>query len=349
MLADFSIIEGNYLRDILDQPRALDQTLDSLTDAKPLRKLASRVDSGKFKRIVLTGMGSSFHALHPLHLVLIDRGITSLTVETSELVHYQTRLFDPKTLIIAVSQSGQSAEVIRLLKANRGKSPLVAVTNTPDSPLATQAEAAIITRAGKEFSVSCKTYVTALMALKWVGDVCCGRNLREAREELNQACPAADAYLNHWKDHTEQLAGRLSGIRHLFFVGRGSSLAAVEMGALIVKEADHFHAEGMSCAAFRHGPFEMLGKETFVLVFAGAQRTRDLNLRLLEDIREQSGRAELVSEDGDFDPCILPKVPDSVSPIMEALPVQMITLALAAQSGREPGRFQLATKITTTE
>lgn len=349
MLADFSVIEGDYLRDILDQPRALEDTLGSLADAKPVRKLASRVESGKFKRIVLTGMGSSFHALHPLHLVFIDHGIPSLMVETSELVHYQTRLFDAKTLIIAVSQSGQSAEVIRLLKANRGKSPLVAVTNTPDSPLAKHAETAIITCAGKEFSVSCKTYVTALMALKWVGDEFCERNLRQSREELKEACPAAEVYLSHWKDYTEQLAQRLSDIRHLFFVGRGSSLAAVEMGALIVKEADHFHAEGMSCAAFRHGPFEMLSKETFVLVFAGAKRTRDLNVRLLEDIREQSGRAELVSGAGDFDPCILPKVPDSVNPIMEALPVQMITLALAAQFGREPGRFQLATKITTTE
>jgi glucosamine--fructose-6-phosphate aminotransferase (isomerizing) len=248
-----------------------------------------------------------------------------------------------------VSQSGQSAEVIRLLKTNREKSPLVAVTNTPDSPLATQAEAAIITRAGKEFSVSCKTYLTALMALKWVGDVFCGRNLDQSREELKEACPAADGYLSRWKDYTEQFAQRLSGIRHLFFVGRGPSLAAVEMGALIVKEADHFHAEGMSCAAFRHGPFEMLSKDTFVLVFAGENRTRALNVRLREDIREQSGRAELVSETGEFEPCILPKVPGSVNPIMEALPVQMITLALAAQSAREPGRFQLATKITTTE
>lgn len=349
MLADFSIIQGDYLRDILDQPRALEETLAGLTESEPLAKLASRVDSGKFTRIVLTGMGSSFHALHPLHLVLVDRGITSLMVETSELVHYQSRLFDSKTLIIAVSQSGQSAEVIRLLEANAGKSPLLAVTNTPDSPLARQAEAAVVTSAGKEFSVSCKTYLTALMALKWVGDVFCGSNLRETREDLKQASPAVAGYLEHWKDFTEQLARGLSGVRHLFFVGRGPSLAAVEMGALIVKEADHFHAEGMSCAAFRHGPFEMLSKETMVLVFAGAKRTRELNLRLLQDIREQSGRAELVGQEGHFAPCILPNVPGSVVPIMEALPVQMVTLALAAQSGREPGRFELATKITTTE
>ena len=177
----------------------------------------------------------------------------------------------------------------------------------------------------------------------------CGRNLRKTRGELDAVCPAVHNYLIGWKDHTEEFAERVRDIRHLFFVGRGSSLAAVEMGALIVKEADHFPAEGMSCAAFRHGPFEMLSKDTFVLIFAGAEKTRDLNVRLLDDIREESVRAELISERGDFAPCILPKVPEAIRPVLEALPVQMITLALAAQVGREPGRFQLATKITTTE
>jgi glucosamine--fructose-6-phosphate aminotransferase (isomerizing) len=105
----------------------------------------------------------------------------------------------------------------------------------------------------------------------------------------------------------------------------------------------------MSSAAFRHGPFEMLSEETFVLVFAGDHKTRDLNLRLLDDIREQQGRAELVGEGAEFEPCALPSAPSCVQPILEVLPVQMITLALAALAGREPGRFELASKVTTTE
>ena len=270
-------------------------------------------------------------------------------VETSELVHYQSRLFDPKTLIVVVSQSGQSAEAVRLLEINRGKSSVIAITNTPDSPLAAQADATILTQAGKEFSVSCKTYLTALMALKWLGDVLCGRDLRRTREELKQAAPAVQPYLADLKNHVQSLAQLLKGIRHLFLVGRGSSLAAVGTGALIVKESDRFHAEGMSSAAFRHGPFEMLSEETFVLVFSGDSRTRDLNLRLLDDIREQQGRTELVSEDAAFAPCSLPAAPRCIQPILEILPVQMITLALAAQAGREPGRFELATKVTITE
>ncbi len=349
MLAEFSVIEGEYLRDVVDQPRAIEETLAGLQEPKKLRELTARLQKGEFKTVVLTGMGSSFHGLHPLRLELIDHGLTAIMVETSELIHYMRRLFDPKTLIVAVSQSGQSAEIIRLLEINGSTSPVIAITNTAGSPLATQADATILTQAGKEFSVSCKTYLTALMALHWLGDIFCEHDLRRTREELKQAAPAVESYLADWKDHVQSLAQLLNGTRNLFLVGRGSSLAAVGAGALIVKEADHFHAEGMSSAAFRHGPFEMLSKETFVLVFSGDSRTRDLNRRLLEDVRERQGRAEFVSEGAVFPACNLPAAPRPIQSMLEILPAQMITLALAAQAGREAGRFELATKVTTTE
>jgi glucosamine--fructose-6-phosphate aminotransferase (isomerizing) len=86
-----------------------------------------------------------------------------------------------------------------------------------------------------------------------------------------------------------------------------------------------------------------------VLVFAGDKRTSQLNHRLFADIREHEGRAELVGEDSDFPVFRLPAVPHSARPILEILPVQMITLALAVVTGREPGVFELARKITTTE
>ena len=128
MLAEFSVIEGGYLRDVLDQPRALDDTLAGLQEPKKLRELAARLQKGEFKRVVLTGRGSSFHGLHPLRLERIDHGLTAIMVETSELVHYMRRLFDLKTLIVAVSQSGQSAEVVRLLEIN-GSTSLVNDSN----------------------------------------------------------------------------------------------------------------------------------------------------------------------------------------------------------------------------
>ena len=78
MRADFSVVEGAYLRDILDQPRALEETLAELEDLGSLcNDLRADCSEGKFKTVVLTGMGSSFHALHPLNIELIDHGFTA--------------------------------------------------------------------------------------------------------------------------------------------------------------------------------------------------------------------------------------------------------------------------------
>jgi glucosamine--fructose-6-phosphate aminotransferase (isomerizing) len=93
----------------------------------------------------------------------------------------------------------------------------------------------------------------------------------------------------------------------------------------------------------------MVGPETFVLVFAGEARTRNLNKHLFEDIRASGGRAAFVDRDRCECPYCLPNVPPSLLPVLEILPVQMLTLALGAITGRQPGKFRLASKITTTE
>jgi len=348
-MPDLSVIEGNYLRDALDQPGALEDTLEVLNSHSGLEEIGAQLRKNDFQRILLTGMGSSFHALHPLNLNLIEHGFTALMVETSELVHYQNRLVDQGTLIIAVSQSGRSAEIVRLLEMKRSDSNLIAVTNTEGSPLASRSDAVVLTRAGQEFSVSCKTYLTALMALKWVGDKLCGEDPHLSLNELKQAAPAVRAYLSDWKKHVQSLVNELKNVVHLFLVGRGASLAAVGTGALIIKESDHFHAEGMSSAAFRHGPFEMLSSESWVLVFSGDDKTADLNKKLQADIQRGGGRSEMIGHDALLPAFRLPTTPNSIRPIVEMLPVQLITLALAARAGREAGRFHLATKVTTAE
>ena len=341
--------EGQYLRDILDQPRALAATLGQLEFPKELDVIARRLREGKIRRVVLTGMGASFHALHPLFLRLNDYGYTAVAIETSELVHSVQRWFEPETLIIAISQSGQSAEVVRLIEENRGRAAIVGVTNDTNSPLALQANASILTMAGQEFSVSCKTYVTSLMALHLLGGYLCGCDAGQTREELAQTVPAVASYLRNWKDHVVELRAEIGRVRHLFLLGRGASLAAAGEGALIVKESVRLHAEGMSGAAFRHGPLEMVNAETFAVIFAGAEATRTLQARLLDDIRQAGGRTGWIAEDASPGPWKLPETPPAVRPIVEILPVQMMTVALAAEAGIEAGRFDRVSKITKME
>ena len=349
MQSDIRIVPGNYWRDILHQPEALADTLTALEESRTLTGLARRLNTGSFRRVVLTGMGSSYHGLHPLYLRLVGHGLTPVMVETSELIHYQRRLFDSRTLVIAVSQSGRSAEIVSMLKVNRRRSPVIAVTNTPDSPLGRHADATVLTRAGEEFSVSCKTYVAALIALQWVADILCEKTLRRTRRELASAAPLASKYLAGWKKHVASMAERLRDIRTLYLVGRGSSLAAVGTGGLIIIESDHFPAEGMSSAAFRHGPLEIVNAETFVLVFSGDAQAREMHRKLMKDVRKRNGKGQLAGDDGTLPALRFAAAPDSIRPVLEILPVEMVTLALAALSGREAGRFESATKVTTTE
>lgn len=344
-----SIVEGPYLGDILDQPRALAATLEQLEVSKDIALLAARLRKGQIKRVILTGMGASFYAVHPLFLRLNAHGYTALAVETSELVHSLRRWFTPETLIVAISQSGQSAEVVRLLEENHGRAAIIAVTNQAESPLARRANALLLTRAGKEFSVSCKTYLTALMALRLLGGLLCGADAGQTREELAQAVPAVALYLRGWKGHVREMTGTLGQIRHLFLLGRGSSLAAAGEGALIVKESVRMHAEGMSSAAFRHGPLEMVSGETLAVIFAGAEATRALQVKLRDDIRAAGSKTVWIAEDAGAGPWDLPKASPGVRPMLEILPIQIMTLALAERAGIEAGRFARIPKITTTE
>jgi glucosamine--fructose-6-phosphate aminotransferase (isomerizing) len=279
---------------------------------------------------------------------LAASGWTPLMVETSELIHYYPELLRPSTLVVAVSQSGKSAETLRLLEMNRGRAKVIGVTNWADSPLAREADFAVLTAAGDEYSVSCKTYVTAQMALRMLGAVLSGGDAAGRLQEMETAANVFREYLGGWRSHVGELVQMLRGVRDVFLVGRGESLATALTGALTIKESAHFHAEGMSSAAFRHGPFEMLKQGIFVGVFAGYERTRELNERLVKDVSGTAARAVLFAEDAEG-VCRLPRVPEALRTMVEVLPVQMMTLALAALGNREAGKFERATKITAVE
>ena len=350
MTPQLRITEGAYFRDILDQPQALTETHRGLEATPALEDVARRLRDGDLRGVVLTGMGSSHLGLVPLHLRLVEAGLTPISVESSELLYYQRGLLTAGTLLVLVSQSGRSAEIVRLLETVRGRGVVtIGLTNTADSPLAREATATVFTHAGEEATVSCKTYLASQMALAWLGEVLAGGDRDGTHAALGETMAATAAYLASWRSHVEWLAERLRGVRAVYYTGRGASLAAACSAGLITKESTHRPAEGMSSAAFRHGPMEMLDRDVFLLAFAGALRTRGLNEALVADVRAAGARAFLAAGDAPEPALRLPTVPDIARPVIELLPVEMITLAIAALDGREAGRFDRATKVTATE
>lgn len=338
---------ASYLNDLLDQPSALQATLDSLSKALPIETINQQLKKGIFKQVILTGMGSSYHGLYPLQLRLFGSSFPVIRLETAELIHYAKGLIHPDNLIVAVSQSGQSVEVVKLLELVNDQVTLIGVTNTPGSALAERASVPIITRAGEEVSVSCKTYISALAALTWLGDQLKGEP--EQFPTLMSLPPMLAEYWSGWQSWVDKLCQRLAGVEHLFLLGRGTSLAAVNAGALIIKEAARFAAEGMHCAAFRHGPLEVITPHTFALVYLGAEATSVLNVKMAQDIQAAGGQAEVVGMGIVESPFQLPDCPVAALPILEIETAQMVSLALAQLKGIEAGKFVHASKVTATE
>jgi glucosamine--fructose-6-phosphate aminotransferase (isomerizing) len=336
--------EGPYFQDILDQPRALRETVVGLDGSVAPAALLRRMNG----RVILTGMGSSLHALWPLHLRLLASGHLSFHVETSELLHRQRVLLERAEVIIAVSQSGASAEILHLLGARPSGARLVAVTNTVDSPLATLADDLVLTHAGVEATVSCKTYVATLAALEGLGAGLTGAD-PGVWDDLRHTADAMETWLGRMRQAVSEIGNLVDGVGPVFLAGRGNSLATVWTGALISKEASRTAVEGMSSASFRHGPLEMVGEQTLLFMVGGEGAERTLNRRLLEDVRLAGGRAEWVGHDADREALRLPVIPEAGRVLMEILPFQALSVALAAREGREAGKFARATKVTTVE
>ncbi len=170
------LLNNAYVNDILHQPDAIRDTLSSFAGQsfEEIRRFAKRVSTGVLKRILLTGMGSSYHALHPLRLALLAHGFCTEMFETSELIHYAPQLLTEDTLVVILSQSGQSVEILQLLEKAHGKSTIIGVTNTSESPLASKSDVVLLTRAGNEHTVSCKTYMSTLVATALLADLLTG-------------------------------------------------------------------------------------------------------------------------------------------------------------------------------
>lgn len=332
-----------YLDDIRSQPAALQELLDVGLPAD-VRRLVS--DLGRFDRIVLTGMGASLFANYPAFLQLGGAGLPVWCVETSELLGPAGGLITSRSLLWVVSQSGNSAEVTALLERLRMPRPVVlGVTNDTASGLGLGADVLIELHSGEEHTVGTRSYVNTLAAMALATSVAVGGG-RPA--ELFEFPERLESYLAGWDDHVSVLA-RAVRRPTIFVVGRGASLAAVETGALIIKEAAKVPVEGMSAPQFRHGPLELVGPDVTVIHLAGHGPDIDFNRQMVADVEQAEGAAVWLGTGPDEGEVTLPSVSTVAAlPIAEILPLQLLSVVLAERNGVEPGAFRTIEKVTRT-
>ena len=335
-----------YILDILSQPDALKTALEQF-DPAPLAPLANAIRNNNFDRILITGMGGSLYASYPVWLMLAETGLPALWVDTAELIHHTPRLVTPKTLLWMVSQSGKSAEIV----SGIGLKPasLITTVNNMESPLAKAAQYHVPIHAGAEHTVSTRTYLNTLAVGQLAVLVLLGKDVETARTELMQTISVMQDYLADWESHVEEIGKAVGFPKRLATLGRGVSLAATYTGALILGEASKYMATPYQAGEFRHGPLELATPDLTVLLFEGPQETRDLNLRLLKDLRGYQVNAFWIGSEKNDWQIQIPHVPAIGLPLMEILPLQMLTIHFAEQIGVEPGKFFRTGKIMLTE
>lgn len=339
-----------YIQDILNQPASLKTALEQF-DAASLAPIAEAIRANDFDRILITGMGGSLYASYPVWQILAQAGLPALWVDTAELIHHTPALVTPKTLLWIFSQSGKSAEIIAALDFGRIQKPaaVIATVNDLESPLAKAAQVRIPINAGSEHTVSTRTYVNSLAVGQLAALALLGKDVEPARAELMQTVSAVQDYLANWESHVQQIGKAIGFPKRLAILGRGASLASTYTGALILGEASKYMATPYQAGEFRHGPLELATPELTVLLFAGPQETRDLNQRLLKELREYQVNAFMVDSETNEWQIELPGVPAIGMTLMEIIPIQMLTIHFAEQIGVEPGRFFRTGKITHTE
>jgi glucosamine--fructose-6-phosphate aminotransferase (isomerizing) len=335
-----------YVADILDQPRTLALFAGRMRQSRALdgiRGLAHR------QPVILTGMGASLAALRPAWMTVVAAGIPAWLVETAELVNDVPALLAGERVVIAASQSGRSAEAVALAElAIDPATTLVALTNDPASPLAAAAHVTVEIHAGDEHAVSTRSYVNTLAAAQIVADVLAG-SLRQ--RDYESVALALDGYLAAWEDHVARLIAVVGLPPRLYLLGRGVSVAAAACGALIAKEAAKQPVEGMSSPQFRHGPLELADDRLTAILLAGTGIDRERNRRLYEDLQRLGATA--VWADVEPTPALntiaLPATPPDGLPMAEIVALQLLTVALAEQSGVPAGQFRHLEKVTTVQ
>src|SRR3990172_5369775 len=335
-----------YILDILSQPKSLQAALEKF-DSASLLPLAKAIRNNDFDRILITGMGGSLYASYPVWLTLANAGLPALWVDTAELIHHTPALVTSKTLIWIFSQSGKSAEIVSAIDIEQNQKPalLIATVNDLESPLAKAAQIQIPIHAEVERTDSTRTYVNTLALGQLAALAFLGRDVEPARAELMQTASAMEAYLADWESRTKQIGKAIDFPKRLVILGRGASLASTYTGALILGEASKFMATPFQAGEFRHGPLELATPDLTALLFAGPQETRGLNLRLLKDLRGYHVNAFWVGSDKNDWQVEIPIIPSIGLPLMEILPLQLLSIHLAEQIGVEPGHFFRTGKI----
>lgn len=316
-----------------------------------IAEVSRRIAERRPRFVLLAARGSSDHAaLYAKYLVEIGLALPAGLASPSSVTLYGARPDLTDVLLITISQSGGSPDLLEVTEsARRGGALTVAVTNTPDSPLHTAAELAVHLDAGTERAVAAtKTYTASLLAVYLLVDAIAGGG-GEAAANLAEL---AERTLTESADAVREAVGRCRFVERIVTTGRGYSYATAQEAALKLAETSYLAARAYSSADLLHGPVAAVDAETAVLAVASAGVGGDATMPVLDVVRGSGADLLTVGSAAARTPGGLampvPQTAEQVAPILEILPPQRLAHGLALVRGGDPDAPRGLHKVTRT-
>jgi len=368
--------KGGYdyfmLKEIAEQPKAVADTLLGRIDAGGRLTLDEvRIDDDVLRavdKVVVVACGTAYHAGLIAKYAIEHWTRIPCEVEVASEFRYRDPIMDEQTLVIAISQSGETMDTLMALRHAREQgAKVLAICNTNGSTIPRESDAVLYTHAGPEVAVaSTKAFLTQLVAcylvalyLGQVRGTKWGDEIHEVVHQLADAPRQVEQVLETMEP-VRELARSLADARAVLFLGRHVGFPVALEGALKLKELAYMHAEGFAAGELKHGPIALIEQDLPVVVVVPSPRGRsvlhDKIVSNIQEIRARGAKTIVIAEEGDeavvpfADHLVrIPQTPTLLQPLVATVPLQVFACELATAKGHEVDQPRNLAKSVTVE
>ncbi len=345
------------LKEIYEQPKAISDTLIGRLDGLNL-KLRFK----KFEKIVIIACGTAYNAGLVGKYAIEKWGQIPVDVELASEYRYREPSLDKKTLVIPISQSGETMDTLMALRYAKSKGATIfSVCNTNGSTIGRESDAVLYTHAGPEIAVaSTKAFATQLIAMYLIG-LEIGKSLDNlSKKEVNaiveqlSALPAKVEQVLETVEPLRELTRKFKDAESVLFLGRHVGYPTALEGALKLKELAYMHAEGFAGGELKHGPIALIDKATPVVAIMPAEHSV-LAEKMASNIQEVKARGAVVIAISEFDfvgadhLIRIPKIDQLLQPVLAVVPLQVIAYEMAVARGNDVDQPRNLAKSVTVE
>jgi glucosamine--fructose-6-phosphate aminotransferase (isomerizing) len=368
--------KGGYdyfmLKEIAEQPKAVADTLRGrLTEAGEITLDEVRLSDQDLRdvdKIFIVACGTAYHAGLVAKYAIEHWTRIPCEVELASEFRYRDPVLDRSTLVVAISQSGETMDTIMALRhAKVQKARVLAISNTNGSTIPRESDAVLYTHAGPEVAVaSTKAFLTQLVACYLVGlHLAQVRGIKYADEvgavvAQLQAMPSKVDEVLATMEPVRELGRSLGSARSVLFIGRHVGYPVALEGALKLKELAYMHAEGFAAGELKHGPIALIDNGTPVICVLPSPRGRavlhDKMISNIQEVRARGARVVAIAEEGDTavaphaDHVVyVPRTPTLLAPLVTTVPLQVLAAEIAATRGHDVDQPRNLAKSVTVE